>query len=108
MTVTTVGGTSLAPPNGNYKFRPTITSVSPTGGPKAGGTSVTISGTGFISIAGKTQFHFGTVNATSVVCSSSRKCTAVSPAHEIGTVDVKAIVNKVESAASTADKFTYS
>ncbi len=108
VTVTTVGGTSLISSIATYKFRPTITSVSPTGGPKAGGTSVTISGTGFISIAGYTTLFFGTLKATSVVCSSSTKCTAVSPAHEIGTVNVKAIVNKVESATSTADKFTYS
>ena len=108
VTVTTVGGTSLISSAANYKFKPTITSVSPTGGPKAGGTTVTISGTGFIAIAGSTTFYFGALRATSVVCSSSTKCTAVSPAHEIGTVDVKAIVNKVESATGTADKFTYS
>jgi hypothetical protein len=104
--VTAAGGTSLIVSSDHFSFNPTITKVSPNGGPKAGGTSVTVSGTGFA--VGATNIAFGGTKATSVSCSSSTTCVAVSPAHEVGTVHVKATVNKVSTLASTADEFTYS
>ena len=47
-----------------YNAAPTVTAVSPNNGPQAGGTSVTVSGTGFVS--GSTAVDFGTNAGTSV------------------------------------------
>jgi hypothetical protein len=56
---------------------PAITSISPTSGPAAGGTTVTINGSGF---TGATRVAFGGVAATSFNVVSSTQITAVSPA----------------------------
>jgi hypothetical protein len=109
--VTTPGGTSpvvtadqftsVAPPPAPA---PTVTSISPTSGPTAGGTTVTVKGTGF---SGATQVHFGTVPASSFSVSSSTKITAVAPAGAAGSVDVLVSVPSGTSAAWSADQFTY-
>jgi IPT/TIG domain len=63
-----------------YTFtEPTIATVSPGSGPTAGGTSVTITGTGFAVGSTGTEVLFGKVPATSVDCTSDTTCTAVSP-----------------------------
>ncbi|MGO9320977.1 MAG: PKD domain-containing protein [Solirubrobacteraceae bacterium] len=89
---------------------PTIMEVSPNGGPKAGGTSVTIAGSGFALGAIATSFKFGKRLATSVDCTTSASCTVVAPAAaKAGTVDVIALVGKAKSRKSRpADAFTYS
>ncbi|MCL6104086.1 MAG: S53 family peptidase, partial [Actinobacteria bacterium] len=67
---------------------PTLTSISPTSGPKAGGTTVTLTGTGFSTTTGSTTVDFGPGNAaTSVTCPSATSCSAVSPSGT-GTVSV--------------------
>jgi hypothetical protein len=63
----------------------TVTSVSPTGGTIAGGSAVTINGTGFNAGATVT---FGGSAATNVVVVSSIKITARTPAHAAGSVNV--------------------
>ncbi len=109
VTVTTPGGTSAISSADRFRFSPTVTGVSPNSGPTAGGMVVAITGTGFAAGTGATKFEFGSLKAASVDCSSSTECIAVSPAHEAGTVDVRAIVNKTTSARNTpADQFTYS
>jgi pimeloyl-ACP methyl ester carboxylesterase len=109
VTVTTPGGTSVTSRVDRFAFAPTVTGVSPNGGPTGGGTSVTVTGTGFAVGNYATTFKFGKAKATSVNCTSSTKCTVVSPAHAAGTVDVKATVNKVSSQRNrAADGFTYS
>jgi hypothetical protein len=55
---------------------PTITSLSVNTGPAAGGTAVTITGTGF---TGATAVNFGAAAATSVVVVSATQITCVSP-----------------------------
>ncbi len=107
VTVTTSGGTSAITLKDRYKFTPVIESVTPNSGPAAGGTSVTIKGSGFVIGAGLTVFKFGTTGAKNVNCTSSVQCTAVSPKHEAGTVDVFALVNKVKSPATSADRYTF-
>jgi hypothetical protein len=82
---------------------PTVTRVSPTSGPTKGGTTVTITGTGFLS---GTTVKFGAVAATQVTVSSPTSITATSPAGS-GAVDVTVSDANGTSAASTADKFTY-
>ena len=63
---------------------PTVTGLSPTSGPTAGGTPVTITGTGF---TGATAVDFGTTAATNLTVVNDTTITADSPAGT-GTVDV--------------------
>jgi IPT/TIG domain len=94
-----------------YKFlEPTITSISPAGGPAAGGTTATLTGTGFA--PGKTSTHveFGNVPATSVECTSSTTCTVVTPAHRRGTAKLKLVVETNQTThfgASPAETFSF-
>ena len=64
---------------------PTISSINPTSGPAAGGTTVTIKGTGFV--VGSTSVSFGGVAASRVSVDSDTQITATSPAGS-GTVNV--------------------
>ncbi len=82
---------------------PTITSISPTSGPTAGGTTVTITGSGF---TGATSVDFGSVGATSFNVVSDTQVSAISPPGT-STVDVTVTTPNGISATSTADKFTY-
>ena len=82
---------------------PTVTGISPTSGPAAGGTSVTITGTGF---TGATVVDFGTTAATGVAVVNDTTITAVSPAGT-GVVDVTVTTPGGTSAISPADQFTY-
>jgi hypothetical protein len=106
VTVTTPIGTSAISSKDHFKFTPTITSLSPNGGSTAGGTSVTVTGAGFVVGTSGTKFVFGKASK-SVNCTSTTECTVVTPAHEAGTVAVKAVVNKVVSPAVPEDQFTY-
>jgi hypothetical protein len=81
----------------------TVTRVEPSVGPAAGGTSVTITGTGF---KGVTAVRFGSTNATSVTVNSETQITAVSPPGS-GVVDVTVTTRKATSPTSTADQFAY-
>ena len=84
---------------------PTVTSVSPASGPPAGGTTVTVDGTGFIYGA---TVDFGSVPATSVTYANPYELTAVAPAGSgTGTVDVTVSTFAGTSATSSADQFTY-
>ena len=81
------GGTSATSASDQYftYVPPTITSVSPTAGPTAGGTSVTITGTGF---TGATAVKFGATAATAFTVNSATQITATAPAGVAGTVDI--------------------
>jgi len=93
---------------GSFKFpacgaAPTVTSITPANGPAAGGTTVTITGTGF---SGATAVDFGATAAASFTVSSGTQISAVSPAGT-GTVDVTVTGPSGTSATSSADQFTY-
>jgi hypothetical protein len=85
ITVTTPEGTSPATcpgrtckPVPKFEFvHPTVTSVEPKSGPVAGGTPITITGTGFAIGTGGTLIQVGKAYATSVHCSSFTTCTGV-------------------------------
>ncbi|NLS27358.1 hypothetical protein S2M10_23530 [Sphingomonas sp. S2M10] len=82
---------------------PTITSISPTTGSTAGGTTVVITGTG---LSGATAVTFGATAATTFANNSATQVTATSPAGT-GTVDVRVTTPGGTSATSAADQFTY-
>ena len=107
VTVTTPSGTSTATSADSYTYTdlPTVASVTPSSGPAAGGTSVTITGSGLGSLA-TTTVTFGGVPG-SVVAADSVHVDAVAPAHASGTVDVVVTVNGNSSPVSSADHFTY-
>ncbi len=110
LTVVTPGGTSATLTADRFTYipvaaaiAPTVTSVSSNSGPTAGGTTVTIIGTGF---SGVTAVDFGTTAATGVTLVSATTITADSPAGT-STVDVTVTTPAGTSAASAADHFTY-
>ena len=81
-----------------------MTSITPTSGSTAGGTSVTIMGTGFTSSA---TVMFGTITATAVTYNSPISITAISPAESAGTVNVTVTTTGGTSSTSSTDQFTY-
>ncbi|RYE15079.1 MAG: hypothetical protein EOP51_27285, partial [Sphingobacteriales bacterium] len=81
---------------------PTVTALSPTGGPTGGGTSVTITGTNF---SGATAVTFGATAATGFTVNSATQITATAPAGT-GTVDVRITTAGGTSATSASDQFT--
>ncbi|MFM5917119.1 MAG: autotransporter domain-containing protein [Novosphingobium sp.] len=83
---------------------PTITSVSPNTGSTAGGTVVTISGSGF---SDATSVSFGSNPASSFTVNSASSITATAPAGAAGTVDVQVVNAFTFSSPSAADQFTY-
>ncbi len=106
ITVDSPYGTSRTDPADEYTYiaPPTVTSVSPTSGPTSGGTSVTITGTGFTSGATVTC---GGSSATGVNVVSATTITATTPAHAAGAVDIVVTSPGGTSATSSDDQFTY-
>jgi LPXTG-site transpeptidase (sortase) family protein len=101
--VTTPGGTATA--TGAYTFvpPPTITGVSPSAGPTAGGTSVTITGT---NLTGATAVTFGGTAATLASCTiAATSITCPTPAHAAGLVDVA--VTTPSGTATATGAFTF-
>lgn len=85
-----------------------VTGVSPPSGPAAGGTTVTVTGSGFLPIKGADKAEVGTKVVTAS-CSSSTTCTIVMPSHAAGTVDIRISAEDFGySPVTTADEFTYS
>ncbi|MBN1631018.1 MAG: IPT/TIG domain-containing protein, partial [Thermoleophilia bacterium] len=82
---------------------PVITGVSPACGPAAGGTVVTISGSGF---SGATAVGFGGVPATTFTVDSANQITATAPPGA-GTVDVTVTTPAGASNANLADRYRY-
>jgi hypothetical protein len=81
---------------------PSVTGITPTFGPAAGGTQVTIAGSGFTSTS---TVAFGATTVTPTFLSSS-ELTAISPSGS-GTVDITVTNQGETSATGTADRFTY-
>jgi hypothetical protein len=103
VTVTTPGGPSL-PQTFTYVVvpgAPTLTGITPVTGPVAGGTIVTLTGTGF---TGATAVAFGTTAATSFTVNSDTSITATSPAHVAGPV---AVTVTTAAGPSGPQTFTY-
>jgi uncharacterized RmlC-like cupin family protein len=107
VTVTAPGGISQMNVNDRFTYdsAPTVTGVSPSAGPTAGGTSVTITGTGFTSGA---TVQFGPNAATNVVFNSATSISAKAPASTAaGIVDVTVTTLGGQSQTGAGDNFTY-
>jgi hypothetical protein len=105
VTVTTPGGTSATSPADQFTYGPTVAKVEPNHGSPSGGTTVTITGTGF---TGATAVKFGSTNAASFTFNSPTSITAVSPkARGAETVDVTVTTLAGTSQTSPGDLFTY-
>jgi hypothetical protein len=87
VTVVTPGGTTATTPGDRFAYlvTPTVTKLSVKGGPATGGTSVTITGTGF---AAPAEVRFGEAAAATVTVNSPTSIEAVAPANVSGTVIV--------------------
>ena len=88
-----------------YYAPPTITGLSRSTGPNAGGFSVVITGTNFTSVLASTVV-FGATNATTFTVDSTTQITATSSAGS-GAVDVRVSNQGGTSADVVADNFTY-
>ncbi len=82
---------------------PVVTALSPKKGPAAGGTAVTITGTGF---TGVTEVRFGATAAAYAV-GSPTSISATSPAGTVGTVEVTVVGEDGSSAPSKKARFKY-
>ena len=104
--VTNPAGQSPVTAADNYTYvpPPTVVSVSPSSGPEAGGTPVTITGTNFTPTS---SVSFGGFPAASVVVNSATSITAASPAHCPGVADVTVTTPGGTSLTSPADRFTF-
>jgi hypothetical protein len=106
--VTTAGGTNMAAtPVDQFAYEgpvPTVTAISPTSGPIAGGTTVTITGSGFI---GASQVTFGPDAAAGFTVVSDTEITAVSPGQAASTRNITVTTAGEASAPVAADAFTY-
>jgi hypothetical protein len=94
---TFLGAGGAAPPTPRA-----VTTISPSQGVPAGGTVVTITGTGFATGASVT---FGGSAATAVTVTSSTSLTATTPDHAAGTVDV--VVTVGSQSVTKTGGFTY-
>jgi hypothetical protein len=95
---TTTTTTTAAPPSGVN-----VTRVSPSSGPAAGGTTVTISGSGF---TGATVVDFGSVAAT-IGSVSATSISVTAPASAGGTVNVTVTASLGRSPVSSVDQYSY-
>ena len=102
VTVTAPGGTTATSAASKYSYgAPTVTGLTPTSGPAIGGTSVTITGTGF---TGVSAVKFGAKAATSFVVNSPTSITAISPTAVVGTVDVTVTTAAGTSATGSTEQ----
>jgi hypothetical protein len=96
----------------NYSVIPSVTGISTTAGPAtgpiAGGTAVTIDGSGFTAA---TSVSFGTVNVTAITVNSDASISVTSPpaatTTATSTVDITVTTPAGTSATSPADQFIY-
>ena len=101
--VTTSGGSNSANTLYTYSSGPTVSAISPSSGPIAGGTSVTITGA---NLTGATGVTIGGTAATSVVVVNATTITAVTPAGSAGAKSVVVTTSGGSNAANTLYTYT--
>jgi hypothetical protein len=105
--VTTSLGTSpkVAAAGFTYEGAPTVTGVSPAGGPTTGGTTVTLTGTNFL---GATSVIFGGIGGKNVTVVNATTITVTSPADTAGLHNIQVTTPSGTSPKVPAGGFTYS
>ncbi|HYV35271.1 MAG TPA: IPT/TIG domain-containing protein [Gemmataceae bacterium] len=105
ITVATAVGSSAtsAADRFTYVAAPTVTGISPAGGPLPGGTVVTITGTNLLNA---TAVNFGGIPGA-ITSASATQIVAVSPPGVAGSVDVTVVTAGGVSATVPADQFVY-
>jgi hypothetical protein len=113
--VTTPGGQSYSCPSGRNRLTyttpvpPSGLSIAPHSGPEAGGTPVTIGGTGFtqneVSPSAVTAVDFGSTPATSFEALSAHKLRAIAPAGK-GSQEVR-VTTAAGTSSGGESNFTY-
>src|SRR4029077_1058866 len=83
---------------------PIVSSISPTRGPAAGGTVVTVTGSKFTATS---TVKFGATSVTTFTVNSATSITATAPGGAAGTVDVTVTNATGTSSTSANDQFTY-
>lgn len=107
ITVTTPWGVTATSTKAFKYERPTVTSLSPPSGPRAGGTEVIVLGTGFAGGTG-TSVLFGKAPSPTVACDSTNECTAVAPpATKAGEVDVVVQADNLKSKKTPTDRYRF-
>lgn len=89
-----------------YLVLPTLTNISANSGSTAGGTAVTLTGTGFTAGSTVATVKFGATTATSIVVVSATSITCAAPAHASGAVNVTVVTDGGTSVGTNT--FTYS
>jgi hypothetical protein len=108
VTVVTPNGTSATSSADQYAFVdpaavPSVTGLSASSGPAAGGTSLTINGMNFLNVTG---VYFAGVAVSNYTVLSSTSIAVTTPSGS-GTVDVTVTTLAGSSATSTADQYTF-
>ncbi|MFI5709789.1 IPT/TIG domain-containing protein [Kribbella sp. NPDC051620] len=102
--VAVIAGLVVAAEPAGAVATPVVRLVSPTSGKTAGGTRVTVTGTGFTRVR---SVKFGVASGTSISVLSSTKLAVTAPAHSAGRVDIRVITAYGTSAIVAADRYTY-
>ncbi len=106
--VNAAGESEVEPVKAKFAFTlattPTVSGLSASYGPQAGGTIVQITGSEFL--AGSSTVRFASTPATNVTVNSGASITATAPAGS-GIVDVTVTTSKGTSATSGGDRFKY-
>jgi hypothetical protein len=106
VTVTAPGGQSQTSGGDAFTYVsvPTVASISPVSGPAAGGTTVTVLGSGFTATV---TVNFGALAGTNIVVVSPTQLTVSSPTVSTGTVDITVTGPGGTSAIGAPDQYTY-
>lgn len=110
VSVTSAEGTTEPAQQASFRFSPpSLTEVSPRFGELAGGTVVTLRGSGFTPGEAGTKVLFGRVAAGSVWCASTTTCTALtSAARRAGSVQVEVVSDgRRNRRGGTSDAFIF-
>jgi DNA-binding beta-propeller fold protein YncE len=110
LTVINATGSNIATQTGyitvTIGYTPTVSNITPDQGPLAGGTLITISGSGF---TGASYVYFGTIAVpnSSFISLNDNQIIVDSPAGTAESVDVTVVGPSGTSAISPVDQFTY-
>jgi hypothetical protein len=86
---------------------PTVTRINRNHGSRHGGTTVTITGSGFSTARNATVVSFGRLRALRVLCRSSKTCSARTPPSHTAKVTVTMTVNGLASQRSRSAIYAY-